>query len=214
MKEKILAKLLIKYAGLSKTFLGQLAEKLSASVTAEDQIEGKLTELDSLPISVQDLATEFQKEGDRRVTEAQKAWAKANPTPPAPGKTEGDPNPPPPVPDDTPAWAKALVESNKTLLEKVGNLEKEKQANSIIETLTTKLEGVPEKFWKKRVLPEKTEDIDAFVTDAKADFESITQTKVEDDLSKIPKPAGGNGKGKDTKAASKEELDAVVPNII
>jgi hypothetical protein len=70
MKEKILAELVKKFPGLSKEFLGFWAEKMAVKTTEESAIEGAIGELEKLPIPLTDLAAAFQKEGDKRATEA------------------------------------------------------------------------------------------------------------------------------------------------
>lgn len=175
MKEKLLAQLVLKYPGVSKKFLGLLAEKQSTKVTDETQIEGVINELDNLPISVTDLAAEWQKEGDARVNAAKQEWLKTPPKPDKPEKTD-PPTPTPQPPTDEPAWFKAYREKQESesaeMRNKLAGIEKEKAIGSIKQQLSTKLKDVPASIWSKRVLPETEDAIEAFVTEVKADYQA------------------------------------------
>lgn len=185
MKEKISAELVKKFPGLSKKFLGLLADKLATKVTEESQIEGALAELDNSPIPITDLATEFQKEGDRRVTDAEKEWKKKNPPKPE-GKTEDPKSDDPPKNDDVPEWAKALLNEVKTL-------KREKVQGTMKEQLKAKLKDVPESYYAKRALPEKEEDLEAFAEEVKADYSAFEGELVEKGLMSTKRPVDGNG---------------------
>jgi hypothetical protein len=177
MREKILAQLVIKFPGVSKVFLGLWADKMAKTVTEETAIEGAVSELEKLPVSISDLAAEFQKEGDRRVTEAQK---KIKPTEKTEGpKPEGTTTPQ----DDAPAWA-------KTLIEKVTRLETEKTQNTLKTKAAEKLKEVPASFYAKRALPEKEEELDAFVTDVQTDFTAFKQDMANKGFAQTSKPNG------------------------
>lgn len=184
MKEKILAQLAAKYPGVSKQFLGLYADKLAAKVTEETQIEGAIGELDNLPVSITDLAAEFQREGDRRVTEATKNKPKPTPEPPAPQPT-------PPPADDTAALLQQL-------LSKVSEMEKKERTATLQQRLSghEKLKAVPQSFYRGRTLPDKEEELDAFAESVAADFTAFQQETAAQHLSGghtpvIGTPAGG-----------------------
>src|SRR5436190_20123674 len=142
MRNKILAKLAEKFPGLSQKFLGLVADKLSKKVTEESGIDQAITDYDNA-VSITELATDFQKEGDRRVTDAKKEWDKKTP---AGGKTkddddQSDDDPAEPKPkdkgkkkdaDEPPAWAKQL-------LGEVASLKKEKVLSNIQQKVADKL---------------------------------------------------------------------------
>jgi hypothetical protein len=206
MKEKILAQLIAKYPGVSKKFLGLLAEKQSTKVTDETQIEGVINELDNLPISVTDLAAEWQKEGDARVIAAKKEWLVNPPKPDKPPKTDPPPTDPP-KPDDEPAWFKAYREANDA---KLNGLLQEKQQQSLQQKLKSheKLKDIPEKFWSKRQLP-KDEEIDAFADEVATDYSEIVPQQTQGSF--IP----GVGKRQKTDAKpSDKEIEGIVNNIM
>lgn len=185
LKDKILAQLVAKFPGVSKKFLGLWADKLAAKVTEESGIQGAVDELDNLPIPLTELATEFQREGDRRVTEAEQARKKPNPPAKKPGKTEDDPEEPAPSNsnDEAPAWAKSLMEDVRAMkAEKVQGTMKTKAADL--------LKDVPEKFYAGRALPEKEEDLQAFVDTVKGDYTTFKQELVNQGLMSATPPAG------------------------
>jgi hypothetical protein len=203
-KEKILAELVKKYPGLSKQFLGLVAVQMATKVTEEGGIEAAVAELDNAPISIETLAAEFQKEGDRRVTEAMK---------PKPPKTEEKPKPenPPAPAEEIPAWAKKMEETNRALAEKLAALESEKTKGTIKQKAADALKDVPAWFWEEWALPEKEEDLESFVTKAKTKYETVTQDSNNKGLANMITPKGGNGGG--DKKASKEEVASIVDNI-
>ena len=160
-RKQILAQLKAKHPGVSEKVLGLIADKLVAKVTAEDEIEGVITELDNLPISIKDYADFLQKEGDRRVTEATRKPKEGELTPPAPAG----------IPDDAPEYVKELLGVVKTLGSQVETLVKEKHTGSIKSKLAAAIgTDVPETFYKRIALPEKDEDVEALAEEIKADW--------------------------------------------
>lgn len=183
MREKILAQLVAKYSGVSKKFLGLWADKLQSKVTEESQIEGVIGELENLPVSIPDLAAEYQKEGDARVSEAKKQWATNPPKPdlpPTPPKTD------PPAPDDTAALLKQL-------LTEVNNLKAEKAKGTIQEKFKAnpKLKDIPEALYKGRALPEKEEELEAFVDEIVADHKALEQSLIDKGFAQQSTPISG-----------------------
>lgn len=214
-KSQILAKLVLKYPGLPKAFLGTLAEK--AKVTEESQIEGFISGLETLPISVEDLAAEFQKEGDRRATEGVEAYKKKNPAPPDPNNPNPDPkkdNPPaPPAPGET-----ELEKKFRLMEEKIAKMESDKTLGTLREQLNAKLaeKKIPAILAKHVVLTPET-DLDALVTGFEADHKELMQNTVTTKIKANafnPGGAGGAGGGADDKkVASKEETKALLDRI-
>jgi hypothetical protein len=71
--------------------------------------------------------------------------------------------------DDVPAWAKSLMQTVQTLAT-------EKSQSSIKSKIAEKLKDkVPEKFYSKRALPEKEEDIDTFIQEVETDWTDLKQ---------------------------------------
>lgn len=106
--------------------------------------------------------------------------------------------------DDMPAWAKALVDSNKALTEKLNSIETEKSQLTIRQKIAEKLTDVPEPYWSKMALPSKEEDIETFTAGVSQDWVNLglsTSTK--------PHVPGGPSIG----TPSKEQVDAVISNF-
>lgn len=184
LKDKILAQLVTKYAGVSKKALGLIADKLAKKVTEESGIDQAITDFDNAyPIT--DFAADLQREGDSRVGEAKKEWEKKTPPKKDPPKTE-DPNDDPPKPDDMPAWAKGLMEQ-------VSAIAREKNQGTIKSKAKDLLKEVPETFWGGRSLPEKDEDLQTWVDGVSKDYEAFKQTLVDQGLMSATPPAGGGG---------------------
>lgn len=181
MKEKILAQLVAKYPGVSKKFLGLWADKMVAKVTTEEEIEGAVSELENLPVSIETLADAFQKEGDTRVNEAKKKWG-------TPAKTEPSKTDPPakddPPADDTPSWA-------KTLMQKIEKLETEKVQSTLKERLDTilKEKKIPLSFAKGRTVNSE-EDLEALSGEIEKDFTDFKQEMANSGLSIQTPPTG------------------------
>lgn len=212
MKEKILAKLISKYSGLSKKFLGFLAEKMATKITEESGIDEAITALDNATIPITDLASEFQKEGDRRVTDAKKEWDKAHPTP-ATEETDDEtddeeegqegkkPKKKKKASDEPPAWAMKLEA-------KVDGLLKEKVQGTMKEKLKEKLKDVPEKFYANWQLPEKEEDIEAFVEKVNETYTEFAQNKTDQEADAMGKPIEGKAPVKVNTQAAVNDIKA------
>jgi hypothetical protein len=208
-KAQILAKLVTKYPGLQKTFLGLLADKMAVKVTEESGIDEAITALDNAPISITDLAADFQKEGDRRVTAAEAVWKKKNPPAKPADKTDDDEPTDPPKGDEMPSWAKGLLTEIQTL-------KSEKQQNTIQSQLKEKLKDVnPLVSWNDWALPNKEEDIAPFIEKVQARHTEIEKTLVDKGLSALGQPkTGSSGGAWDKTKATKEEVSAVLKDIM
>jgi hypothetical protein len=89
--------------------------------------------------------------------------------------------------DRTPKWARELMEDLKTL-------KQEKAQTSIRGKIAEKLKDkVPEKFYSKRAIPEKDEDLEAFVADVEKDWTDLKQENNNLGLAGTSSPAGSTG---------------------
>lgn len=208
MKEKILAAIKAKFpaVNLSKKRLDTIVAILEKKVTDESEIDAKLDEFNEYnPLA------EIAKQDDAFRTMENKLKTPGQ----NPPKKEGEDPKEEKQDDDTPAWAKGLIESNKQLSQKIETLEGEKKATSIRAKLDTQLKDVPASYWGKRKMPEKDEDIEAFVTEVNADYSAFSKEMTDNGISLLPKPGGGgSGGGGNEKPASKEEVDAVLTEIM
>jgi intracellular sulfur oxidation DsrE/DsrF family protein len=195
MKEKILAQLKAKFAGVPTVLLGLVAEKLSATVTEETAIEGAVADLEKSPISIQDYAKLLQTEGDRRATEAATTREntlkeKFNLVAKTGNPDPGNPNPQPTPENETQV---AILKLQKEL-----ELLKQKELSAayrdkVVSALKEK--GVNEKFFKNALTIakfEKEEDISTFVDTVTASWTEFEQELTDQGLKAIPQPAFGN----------------------
>lgn len=164
MKEKILVALKTKYKtfGFGDKAFDGVADYLSKTVTEESQIETAISGVEGLLKSfqgdidtVRNAKSGLQKELDelkKKIENADKDKDKDKDK-------------------DVPAWAQALIDSNKTLSEKLSAYEAEKaqaQRNSQISAVAKKY-GIPEFMLKDRNIPENT-DLDTYFKDMKQDM--------------------------------------------
>lgn len=164
MKEKILVALKTKYKtfGFGDKAFDGVADYLSKTVTEESQIETAISGVEGLLKSfqgdidtVRNAKSGLQKELDelkKKIENADKDKDKDKDK-------------------DVPAWAQALIDSNKTLSEKLTAYEAEKaqaQRNSQISEAAKKY-GIPEFMLKDRNIPENT-DLDTYFKDMKQDM--------------------------------------------
>jgi len=190
MREKILAQLIAKYAGVSKTALGLIADKLAKKVTEDSGIDQAITDFDNA-IPFTEFAADLQREPDRRVGEAKKEWEKKNPKP-GPPKPEDNPDPAPP--DDMP-WLKTLTNQLKTLGEQVSTLAKEKTQGTIKSKATELLKEVPGSFWNGREIPDREDDLQGFVDNVTNDFNAFKQEQIDKGFMTATPPGGGGADG-------------------
>lgn len=172
MKKKIFDALQTKFQGVDAQILDRIATKKAEGQTDENQIPTIIE-----GISFQDVLTSY---GDFRAGDASKTAVtnyekkhnlkegKVIETP------EPTPQPEPPKPDDTPAWAKALIEQNKTLTEKIASIENKSTLEQRTAAIGSKAKeyGIPESLVKRMNVPEDA-DLDEYFKDAKQDLSNL-----------------------------------------
>jgi hypothetical protein len=213
MEKKILDALTEKYSGVKESILRRVATKLAKTVENEDDIttavEGAFADV-------------LEAYGDQRATDAQKT-AVAN-YERKHGLKDGkavdggkpDEDEPEQIPaDDTPEWAKALIEANKSLKERLDAMDGEKRSQSrrsIIDGILEPLTETQRKPYKHMRLEDLSED----------DFSALQETikgEVEELVNEqnargtvFGRPAQ-LGKQKNGQQATDAEVDAVVKTM-
>lgn len=173
MKEKILALLKTKFPGVDEATLIRIAEKKAAGVTDESQVQPIAD-----GVGFQDVLNSY---GDFRangaVASAVSNYEKKHNI--KDGKPIENPNPiPNPKPedkkDDVPAWAQALIDSNKNLSTELSALKQEKLQATRQEQIMAKAKeyGIPETFAKRYAIPDDA-DLDTYFKDAKQELANI-----------------------------------------
>ncbi|WP_373601662.1 hypothetical protein [Phocaeicola plebeius] len=168
--EQILAGLQQKFSGVDTATLTRIATKKAEGVMDETKVNSIVE-----GISFQDV---MQNYGDFRAGQAQTSavsnYERKH------GLKDGKPVKEPEEKkeekkdekkDEVPSWAQALIDSNKTLSEKLSAYESEKaqaQRNSQISAVAKKY-GIPEFMLKDRNIPENT-DLDTYFKDMKQDM--------------------------------------------
>jgi hypothetical protein len=216
MKQLILNALKAKYEGVSENILNRIADKLAKTVTKEDDVQAAVD------------AVTFQQvidgEADRRATEAtqnavtnyEKKHSIREGKPVTTGGGQGTQTEPDKKDDsnETPAWAKAIIESNKALGDKLAALEGEKVTTSRKQKLDAVIDKLPDnlkKPYSRISLKDMTDDeFSTFITETTSEVEELA-TDFAAKGAVIKAPMGG---GFAKKEPSKEESAAVLSGII
>ena len=168
--EQILAGLQQKFAGVDTATLTRIATKKAEGVTDETKVNSIVE-----GISFQDVLTSYGdfRAGDARITAVVNYEKKHNlkDGKPIENPEEKKDEKKDDKKDEVPSWAQALIDSNKSLSEKLTAYEAEKaqaQRNSQISAVAKKY-GIPEFMLKDRTIPENT-DLDTYFKDMKQDM--------------------------------------------
>lgn len=172
MKQKLFEALKTKFVGVDAQILDRIATKKAEGQTDENQIPTIIE-----GVSFQDVLTSY---GDFRAGDASKTavtnYEKKHNL--KEGKVIETPEPTrqpePPKPDDAPAWAKALIEQNKTLTEKIASIENKSSLEQRTAVIGAKAKeyGIPESLVKRMNVPEDA-DLDEYFKDAKQDLSNL-----------------------------------------
>ena len=207
--EQILAGLQQKFTGVDTAILTRIATKKAEGVTDETKVNSIVE-----GISFSDVLNSY---GDFRAGDASKTavtnYEKKH------GLKEGKPietttttTKTEEKKDDVPAWAQALIDSNKSLLTEVSTLKQEKAQATRQEQVLAKAKeyGIPETIAKRYAIPDDA-DLDTYFKDAKQELANIgfsgvnppesAETKIEKEAESI---AGMISEGTKTIVESKK----------
>lgn len=174
MKQKLFEALKTKFVGVDAQILDRIATKKAEGQTDENQITSIVD-----GVSFQDV---LQSYGDSRAGYASKTAVtnyekkhnlKDGKTIEQPEPTP-NPNPEPAKPDDTPAWAKALIDQHKSLTEKIASIENKSTLEQRTAAIQAKAKeyGIPESQAKRYSIPEDA-DLDEYFKDAKQELSNL-----------------------------------------
>lgn len=172
--EQILAGLRTKFAGVDDATLQRIASKKAEGVTDESKVNSIVE-----GITFQDVVTNY---GDYRADGAQKTavsnYEKKHNI--KDGKPIEEPKPQDPLPTPTPqtteqvpAWAQSLIDSNKTLSEKLAAMDAQSKAdirNKQIDDVA-KTFGIPEFAYKGKTIADDA-DLNKYFTDLKQEMQN------------------------------------------
>lgn len=198
LMEKILQALKTKYAhlGLKESVLKVIATRLVPTVKDDTEIENAVKSVEEEVKLLQSVAdegrtnlTKAEEARKKLEKELEEARAKSNPNPPTP--------PTEPKPDEMPAWAKGLLEAVTNQGKAIQAFQEEKQQQTAKERFLNQLkaQGVSEPFYKHhlgRTFKDDTE-MDAFVSELKADEQAFLQTQANTGLSSHSSNVLGGG---------------------
>jgi hypothetical protein len=203
MKEKILALLLDKFAGVRKDALAQLAGSIALQAATDDEAAGIVEKL--TPERVNEFTTDYRKTVDKEVSDANKAYEGnlkkkydfVEKKEPEPGK---DPNPANPN-DIATIVANAIKAAVEPLQQKIASFEGSKTAETRLQQLQGKFKdkSLPESFTAqkmkdfKRMNFESDEAFAEYLTELDTDITTFNQELANIGLGGNQKPFFGNG---------------------
>ena len=213
MEKKILDALIEKYTGVKEPILRRVAAKLAKTVENEEDIA---TAVDGAFTDV------LEAYGDQRATDAQKT-AVANyerkhnlKDGKAVDGGKPDEDEPEQIPaDDTPAWAKALIEANNSLKERLDAMDGEKRSQSrrsVIDGILEPLTEVQRKPYKHMRLEDMSEDDFAALQETiKGEVDELVNE--QNARSTVFGRPAQTGKQQNNQQATDAEVDAVVKTM-
>lgn len=190
MFEKILAELKTKYKnlGLSETILKAKAKQLAKAVEKEEDIENAVA-------GVEDDLAIFQSFADQNRTLAKKLeeLEKGKTTEEKPDDKDKEKDKPT---GEVPEWAKALLESNKTLTENLAKIHEKEAQQTNAQKLQAKLDELKVSKSIQALVPatltfENDEQIEAYATEMKTKSDAIAQEFGNASLGAAAKPLFG-----------------------
>lgn len=205
MKQTILEALKQKFEGVSESILGRVADKIAKTATTPEEVS---TSVEGM--TLQSLIDSY---GDSRATEAQRSAVsnyerKHNLKDGQKVHTDGK------SADDTPDWAKALIEQNKLLQQRISSIEGEKAYASRkqqVEALVGKLPSPLRKAYARMEYKDLSdEDFDTLLTEVGAEVEAVRK-ETSSTGAIFGKPLASQG-GAD-KSATDAEVNAVVDRM-
>ena len=216
MKDKILAALKAKFQGVNAIILDRIATQLAKTVTTDEQVATAVAGV------TQDMITVMESYADSRATEAQqtavrnyeqkhnlkdgKPVEQAHEQGGAGGGTTQEQNQG--GNEQTPAWAQALIDSNKQLTERLNKMEGERTTISRKQQLDEILGKLPEnlrKGYARTPLDGTDEEWNTRFGEVKGEVDSLAaDLKVKGAVFGRPSARGGN-QGNDGKLTEAQE---------
>ena len=200
MVDKLLQSLKTKYAhlGLEESVLKAIATRLANAVKEESEIENAVKGVEEEVKLLQSVAdkgrtslTKAEEARKKLEKELEESRAKSNPNPQNPPTSE-------PKPDEVPEWAKRLVEDVTNQGKSIQAFQAEKQQQSAKERFLNQLktQGVSEPFYKHHLgrTFKDDEEMNAFVSELKADEQAFLQAQTNTQLSSLSGSVLGGGK--------------------
>lgn len=185
MKSKILAQLKAKFSGVQTALLDRVADELAKTVTKEEDIDAAVTGAAGL---VSMFASFHQSEADRRVTEAITKVTTEKDEEIKKLKGGNDlKEPKDPDPTVPPAWAKALIDANKAMADKVAAFEAGNTQKAFNDKVLAKFKEleIDEGYYTPAMIGRNFKDdaeVESFITATETAHKAYRQTLVEQGL--------------------------------
>ena len=224
MKEKILAALKAKFVGGNANVLNRIAEKLAKTVTTDEQITNAVAGV------TQEFIEVIESYGDSRATEATQTATQNYETKyglkdgkpinnGGASETGGQPNgatvtttQPAGGTEIVPAWAQQLIESNKTLSERLNKMDGERTTASRKQQLSAVYEKLPENLRKpyERISVDNlsNEDFTKLVGEVTTEVDGLVQS-LGSKGAVFGKPVANNGGAGQGDGLTKEQEAAI-----
>ena len=219
MYQLILNALKAKFQGVSDAVLSRIANKLAKTVTSQEQVATSVE-----GVTLQQVIDSY---ADHRATEAQqtavqnyeskyglKDGEKVTPvTVQQQGgqPTGGQPTQPTAGANETPEWAKQLIEQNKTLTDRIAKMEGQRTTDSRKQQLSTIIAKLPEKLRKpyERITLDSLSDeqFNTLVTEVTTEVEGIAND-INSKGAVFGRPTANSG-GNQGNELTKEQQDAI-----
>lgn len=197
MKEKLLALLQTKFAGVRKDGLNQLATVMALTVTTEEEATSAVDKLTEQ--SVGQFVTDWRKDVDSEISKANKTYEDGL-RKKYDFKEKGNPNPPT---SSTELNAEAIAAIVQKAIEPFASELNSIKTTKVVETrkqlLAKELEGLDEGFRTPylsafdRMNFKDDDDFNAHLTNVKAEVARIQQSLIDKGLSQQSKPMFGSG---------------------
>ena len=218
MKQKLFDALKAKFPGVNANVLNRIAEKLAKTVTTDEQVTTAVAGV------TQEFIEIIESYGDSRATEAQQTAVHTYETKyglkdgqkidGGTGEQNGGTTKtnPPAGGEQIPAWAQALIDSNKTITDRLNKMDGDRTTATRKQQLTTIIEKLPENLRKgyERISVDNLSDeqFNTLVGEINTEVEGI----VNDTRAKgavFGKPSAQSGAGNQGGELTKEQQDAI-----
>ncbi|MDD2299588.1 MAG: hypothetical protein PHU69_08080 [Fermentimonas sp.] len=213
MKEKLLALLQTKFAGVRKDGLNQLATVMALTVTTEEEATSAVDKLTEQ--SVGQFVTDWRKDVDSEISKANKTYEDGL-RKKYDFKEKGNPNPPT---TQTELNAEAIAAIVQKAIEPFASELNSIKTTKVVETrkqlLAKELEGLDEGFRTPylnafdRMNFNDDEDFNTHLTNVKTEVAKIQQSLIDKGLSQQSKPMFGSGNAKTDEDVFVQNMKAI-----
>lgn len=213
MKEKLLALLQSKFAGVRKDGLNQLATIMALTVTTDEEATSAVDKLTEQ--SVGQFVTDWRKDVDSEISKANKTYEDGLKKK-YDFKEKGIPNPPtPPTELNADAIAAIVQKAIEPFASELNSIKTNKVVETRKQLLTKELEVLDEGFRTPylnafdRMNFNDDEDFNAHLSNVKTEVAKIQQSLIDKGLSQQSKPMFGSGSAKTDEDVFVQNMKAI-----